>query len=235
VNHPSTTSTESVPGPRGAERGSALADVLVRSIWRLRVHGAGHVPPFGPVIVAANHLSNLDGPLLFGASPRPLHVLVKSEAFVPPLSWLLHAVGQVPVSRWSIDRTAIDVALAVLARGDALGMFPEGSRGDGEMQRIQSGIAYLALRSGAAVVPVALLGSRPDGGGIASLPLPGRRLDVVFGRPHQLSVGGPRSRSAVTAATTELRAVFVVHVRDAAIVSGHALPRPRGTTGSVAA
>nr|WP_245737842.1 lysophospholipid acyltransferase family protein [Streptomyces sparsogenes] len=128
-------------------------------LWRPRVLGAWRIPASGPVILAGNHSHNLDGPMLIGTSPRPVHFLVKKEAFVGPLDPFLRGIGQLKVDRASADRAAITDALGVLERGGVLGIFPEGTRGEGDFASLRAGLAYFAVRSGAPIVPVAVLGT----------------------------------------------------------------------------
>ncbi|MGZ6826936.1 MAG: lysophospholipid acyltransferase family protein, partial [Mycobacteriales bacterium] len=133
--------------------------VLFRALFRLEVRGTEHVPSRGPVLLAGNHTGFLDGPLLFALSPRPASFLAKSELFVGPVAHALGRLGQIPVHRGRPDRAALRAGLAVLAGDGALGVFPEGTRGAGELESVSDGLAYLALRSGAPVVPVAVVGT----------------------------------------------------------------------------
>src|SRR5690606_19743029 len=125
---------------------------LAHVVWRTEVLDAHHVPASGPVVVAANHIALLDGPLVHGVVPRPSHILVKREMFRGPVGWVLHAAGQIPVDR-SNGRPALAAALAVLRRGDVVGIFPEGMRGRGDASGSRAGVAWLAVNSGAPVVP----------------------------------------------------------------------------------
>ena len=97
--------------------------------------------------------------MVMGIAPRGTHFLIKKEAFVGPLGPFLEGIGQLKVDRAVADRAAITDALAVLDRGGVLGIFPEGTRGDGDFASLRAGLAYFAVRSGAPVVPVAVLGS----------------------------------------------------------------------------
>ncbi|PLW73850.1 1-acyl-sn-glycerol-3-phosphate acyltransferase, partial [Streptomyces sp. DJ] len=131
----------------------------MNGLWRPRVLGAWKVPASGPVILAVNHSHVVDGPMIIGTSPRPVHFLVKKEAFTGPLDPFLRGIGQIAVDRGSTDRAAVTGALGVLERGGVLGIFPEGTRGQGDFASLRAGLAYFALRSGAPVVPVAVLGT----------------------------------------------------------------------------
>jgi 1-acyl-sn-glycerol-3-phosphate acyltransferase len=150
---------------------------------RLKVEGREHVPAEGPVIVAANHRSFLDIPLLVVASPRPISFMGKRELFKNPLArWFLHETGGFPVRREISDLRAVDVALACLARGDVLGLYPEGTRNRGEgLLPFLNGAAWLAMHTGAPIVPCGITGTEkaPEG---RRTPIR-RRVRVAFGPP----------------------------------------------------
>ena len=148
---------------------------LIRRRYDVREHGTGHVPPQGPVIVAANHTGVIDGPLLAIFGPRPVHALTKEEMFDGRLGPFLRASGQIALDRVTTDRGAIRTCLHVLEHGGAVGIFPEGNRGAGDLTRFRNGAAYLALVTGAPVVPLMMYGTRPAGGGKDALPRPRRR------------------------------------------------------------
>jgi 1-acyl-sn-glycerol-3-phosphate acyltransferase len=204
------------PTARGAAVGRRIGIGLARAGWQVRVLGAWRVPTTGPVILAANHSNLVDGPLLMGMSPRPTHFLVKEEMFSGPVGALLRGVGQIPVRRGNADRNAIGSALEVLADGGVLGIFPEGTRGDGDFAQVQAGLAYLALRSGAPVVPVAVLGTGERGRTLAGLPSLRGRVDVVFGDPFDARDGSRlRTRQALTEASERLRTLLAGHLAQA--------------------
>ncbi|MEV6010865.1 lysophospholipid acyltransferase family protein [Streptomyces sp. NPDC051976] len=193
----------------------------MNGLWRPRVLGAWRLPAQGPVILAGNHSHNIDGPMLIGTCPRPLHFLVKKEAFVGPLDPFLRAIGQLKVDRASADRTAITAALGVLARGGVLGIFPEGTRGDGEFAQLRAGLAYFAVRSGAPVVPVAVLGSTGEGRLVSALPPLRSRIDIVYGEPFDAGDGsGRRTRGALDAATLRIQERLTAHLAYAKQATG---------------
>lgn len=148
-----------MPTVKGAEVGRRIGVGLMYGLWKPRVLGAWKVPATGPVIFAVNHSHNIDGPMVIGVAPRPSHFLVKKEAFIGPLGPFMTNVGQIKVDRDTTDRTAITRALGVLENGGVLGIFPEGSRGEGDFAALRAGLSYFAVRSGAPIVPVAVLGS----------------------------------------------------------------------------
>ncbi len=203
-----------------------MGPVLLRPPWRVHVHGAELVPRTGPVVLASNHAGFLDGPMLVGLSPRGVHCLVKSEMCRGPLGMVLRAGGQIAIRRDRADRSALQAALGVLARGGVVGIFPEGSRGRGDMAEVRAGIAWLAVRSGAMVVPVACLGTRRTGESPHRLAPFGRRLDLVFGAPVDVTPQeGASGRQALATAAESIRRVLAEHVRAAAEATGQELPQ----------
>ncbi|MEU8764016.1 lysophospholipid acyltransferase family protein [Streptomyces sp. NPDC048659] len=190
--------------------------------WKPRVLGAWRVPASGPVILAVNHAHNLDGPMLMGTAPRPVHFLIKKEAFVGPLGAFLEGIGQLKVDRDSTDRAAIGNALAVLEQGGVLGIFPEGTRGEGDFASLRSGLAYFAVRGGAPIVPVAVLGSTDRPGRLVkALPRLRSRVDVVFGDAFEAGDGsGRRTRKALDEATFRIQERLTDHLKNARRLTG---------------
>ncbi|MCB5909888.1 lysophospholipid acyltransferase family protein [Streptomyces pinistramenti] len=191
-------------------------------LWKPRVLGAWRVPSAGPVILAVNHAHGIDGPMLMGTAPRPVHFLIKKEAFVGPLDPFLRGIGQLKVDRTTTDRKAITDALGVLEEGGALGIFPEGTRGEGDFASLRAGLAYFAVRSGAPVVPVAVLGSTERSSRLipAIPPLRGR-IDVVFGDAFDAGDGsGRRTRKALDEATVRIQERLTGHLEAARRLTG---------------
>ncbi|MFF0222524.1 lysophospholipid acyltransferase family protein [Streptomyces sp. NPDC004629] len=191
-------------------------------LWRPRVLGAWKVPASGPAILAVNHSHNVDGPMVMGVAPRPTHFLIKKEAFIGPLGAFLTGIGQLKVDRAAADRTAITQALGVLADGGVLGIFPEGTRGEGDFAALRAGLAYFAVRSGAPIVPVAVLGSTDRRGRlIAALPPVRSRVDVVFGDAFQVGDrSGRRTRKALDEATEHIQKQLTAHLENARRLTG---------------
>ncbi|MGW4198046.1 lysophospholipid acyltransferase family protein [Streptomyces sp. NPDC005004] len=191
-------------------------------LWRPRVLGAWKVPASGPVIFAVNHSHNIDGPMVMGVAPRPTHFLIKQEAFTGPLDPFLTGIGQLKVDRKSADRTAIARALGVLESGGVLGIFPEGTRGEGDFASLRAGLAYFAVRSGAPIVPVAVLGSAEKPGRLVkALPPLRSRVDVVFGDPFEAGDGsGLRTRKALDQATERIQKRLTAHLENARRLTG---------------
>ena len=195
--------------------------------WDTRVWGAEHVPAEGPVIVASNHIGVVDGPVLHGAIPRGSHIIVKQEFFDSGLGCLMDWAGQIPVDR-SAGRAALVVALDLLKEGRLVGIFPEGSRGSGSLQSVKAGVAWLAMNSGAPVVPAACLGTRPAGASVGYVPRPRARLHVVFGEPLVLP-DLPKGRAGTQEAMRLVSESMAGHLDHAVALTGVALPGDAGT------
>lgn len=137
-----------------------LIHAFVGAFWGLKVSGLEHVPMRGPVIIASNHVSWWDGPVLIlgTGSERYLRFLTKAEIFrVPALGWFLKQVGMLPLDR-KADVSAIRSAVDFLHRDGMLGLFPEGTRSKtGLPGRPKAGVGFLARESGAPVIPARLI------------------------------------------------------------------------------
>ncbi|MDJ0353409.1 lysophospholipid acyltransferase family protein [Pseudarthrobacter sp. PH31-O2] len=198
--------------------------VLDHVLYRTSVSGRSNVPATGPVIFAANHISFLDGPVMFGAAPRAMHILVKQEMFSGFLGRVLLASGQLAVDRGG-DRAALLTAKEVLDAGRCIGILPEGTRGSGEAAAINKGVAWLALNSGATVVPVAILGTRTGSEHLDAVPRFRRRLQVSFGGALNVSRRpGETGRVSMDRAGSEIRAALARHVQDTIQKTGQPLP-----------
>ncbi|MBS46116.1 MAG: 1-acyl-sn-glycerol-3-phosphate acyltransferase [Nocardioides sp.] len=200
---------------------------LIRRWYDVRVHGAEHVPTSGPVVLASNHVGVIDGPLLAIFSPRPAHALTKIEMFSGFLGWFLTRCGQIPLDRFRHDPRAVRTSIRALRDGRVVGIFPEGQRGAGELELFHRGAAYLALVTGAPVVPVTMLGTREPGGHMGSLPKRGSRVDLVYGEPFVVAPAAwPRTRRQVGETSRVLRARMLVHLEESQRRLGRSLPGP---------
>jgi len=204
MTHAGKAAEPHVPSARGPAWSRLVGWFLAHVVWDAQVTGADRVPVTGPVVLAANHVTALDGPLLVGTSPRPLHVLIKTEMFRGPLGTFLRAAGQIPVDR-AMARPALQAALGVLRRGGPVGIFPEGTRGSGAVEQVRAGAAWLAVNGQATVVPVAILGTRRTGDPRRGLPPLRRKLYVEFGEPIDVSSTGGSRRAAIDHAATAIR------------------------------
>lgn len=204
-----------------------LTQRLIARRYDVRITGAEHLPARGPAVVAANHIGWLDGPLLGTSLPRPVHALTKVEMFTGRTGAFLRQTGQIPLDRFHTDPAAVKAALRVLRSGNVVGVFPEGNRGDGELHRFHRGAAYLALATGAPVVPLVFFGSRLPGGGLESRPPTGSRIDIVIGAP--VPVGRqpwPRTREQVEEVSRLLQWRLREHLDAARAATGLELPGP---------
>lgn len=204
-----------------------LARWIIRRRFSVRVHGGDLVPATGPVIFAANHSGVADGPLLGIFAPRPVHALTKSEMFEGKLGRFLLSSGQIPLDRFHTDPAAVKVCLRVLRDGASVGIFPEGTRGGGELDRFHRGAAYFGLVSGAPVVPVIMFGTRAPGAHTGSLPPRGGHVDMVFGAPYTFDAAPwPRTKEQVERSSMLLREHMLVHLDRARALTGRQLPGP---------
>ncbi len=168
--------------------------------YRLRVRHRERIPATGPVVVVANHSAMIDGPLLYGLLGRRSSFLIKQEIFRGPLGWILPRIGQLAVRRGEVDRAPLLTAVRLLRHGGVVVVFPEGTRGSGDVTNAQQGAAWLARAGGAMLLPVAVRGTRrPAGNNRRFRP----SVDVLVGRPFAVPAG--KGRAALTAATTEIR------------------------------
>lgn len=208
-------------------------EAAIRAYWRVHVHSADLVPRTGPVILAANHVGLLDGPLLAAVTRRLSFALIKYEMFAGTVGRVLAHFGQIPIDRRAIDKTAISRCVQVLRANKVLAVFPEGSRGSGEVRVARGGAVYLAMVTGAPIVPVALLGTREPGQTRDELPGRGAPMHVVYGEPLLVPRHDwPRRRPAVAEWTERLQARLAAHVAEAQERTGLSLPgppRPKGT------
>ncbi len=183
------------------------ATALVHLNARVQVQGAENIPRHGPLIIASNHISLADPPIITVVVPRRIVWMAKRELFgMPGLGLAFYLFGCLPVRRFEADLAALRQARRVLERGLALGMFPEGTRsGRPGMNRAWPGTALLALQTGAPVLPVGIMGTERihlPGDIVAFLRLRRYPVRVVVGRPFTLP-RRERVRSAEVSEATE--------------------------------
>jgi 1-acyl-sn-glycerol-3-phosphate acyltransferase len=197
-----------------------LIGPLVRTVFRPRVTGAENVPLDGPAIICPNHLSFSDSVFIPLATPKPVFFAGKAEYFLGQgikgklMALFFRGVGTVPIDR-SIGRaslSALSTGKRMLAEGKLFGMYPEGTRShDGRMHRGRTGVARLALATGAPVIPVGLVGTdkvQPNG---KLMWRPGVRPEVRFGEPLDFSryQGMEDDRFILRAVTDEIVAAIL--------------------------
>lgn len=167
------------------------------TVWRMRVYGMRNVPKTGPLIVACNHLSYLDPPVLGTACPRRIEYMAKRQLFeIPVLGPLISAVGAYPVDREGSAAAAVKRSVEVLRRGGAIGIFPEGTRNLAGTAEVRGGVALLAGLAHCPVVPARVVGTSGA-----------RRLQgfrVYFGPPMSLPEGRKASREEMANFTDEV-------------------------------
>lgn len=202
--------------------------VLVMRLWfRLEVRGTEHVPAAGPVLLVANHSSLLDPALVGGAAPRRLCFMAKAELFrVPLFGRLIRALNARPVRREGASAQALREALDALRSGQALLVFPEGTRGDeGDIRPAKPGAGMLAVMSGATVVPVYVSGSGralPRG---RLVPRPAKVV-VRFGPALSFAVAPDDARRARYREVAEEMMRAVARLRDEALRASGAAATP---------
>lgn len=144
---------------------SIVSYLIVFPIFRIflrgKTEGNHRVPSSGPLVVVANHGSDLDPPILGHALGRPVSFMAKAELFkIPFLSNIIRSCGAYPVKRGASDREAIKTATKILLDGSAIGLFLDGTRqADGRVNKPMAGAAFLSARSGAPLLPVAIINS----------------------------------------------------------------------------
>jgi 1-acyl-sn-glycerol-3-phosphate acyltransferase len=203
--------------------GRPTIGTAITLLTRLQVYGRERVPPEGGLVVAANHFSWVDPPVLGAASPRTLYYMAKVEAHkVPGLGQLMRSFGAFPVRRGESDRDAVRTMREIVRDGNALGMFAEGTRQrSGFPGTVQPGSAMVAINEGVPVVPVGIHGSHTWRLGNF------RPVSVAFGEPMDfdgLPRGGKGYREASAEIERKLRELWEW------LVGIHELGRPKNAT-----
>lgn len=167
---------------------------VFRVFYRWEAIGLENIPAQGPVILCSNHISNWDPPFIGSPLTRKVHYMAKEELFRNPvLKWILLQIGAFPVKRGGVSKESIKLAIQLLRSGEILGIFPEGTRKNaGGMGK--KGAASLALKSGAAVIPVAIVGNYKVF----------RKMTVVYGPPVDLSEFSEGTAEKLEAATEKI-------------------------------
>jgi 1-acyl-sn-glycerol-3-phosphate acyltransferase len=200
---------------------------ILRVVFRIRVEGAEHVPGRGAAVIAANHVSALDGVVLGAAvwwrSRRASRFLTAAEFFRNPVfGRVLRALGQIPIARGQGDAGALGRATAAASRGSAIGIFPEGRvnpRADGSLQPGRTGAARIALGTGAPVVPVGIWGTQ------SRWPRSGLRWSRPFRTVVALSFGAPVTLQGDVASYDDTQAAteLVMEAIDAQVIAARTL------------
>ncbi|PXW91717.1 1-acyl-sn-glycerol-3-phosphate acyltransferase [Streptohalobacillus salinus] len=151
----------------------------LKPFFRMKVEGREYIPKEGSAIICANHISNWDPPVFGSSIKREVHFIAKEELFHKKwLAALMTSLKVFPIKRGMSDRQALRKALGLLKNGEALGLFPEGTRSKtGDLQKGMSGVGFFALRSDAVVVPCAIIGPYKIG----------RQMKLVYGPPVDMT------------------------------------------------
>jgi 1-acyl-sn-glycerol-3-phosphate acyltransferase len=189
-----------------------LVRIILRTVFmRLEVRGKVNTPRTGPLVVCSNHVHNFDPVVVGAAVPRALLYMAKKELFtVPGLRQLIRFYGAFPIDRGTADRAALRYAVHAVEEGFALLMFPEGTRSvTGRIEHVLPGAAFVTLRTGAPVLPVAVTGTQ-------ALPFDSKsaksgkkrqfrpRVTVTIGEPFHIGAGPDGKRLSMEAATDEM-------------------------------
>jgi 1-acyl-sn-glycerol-3-phosphate acyltransferase len=182
---------------------NALLRLLYFILIKLEVTGQENVPPAGPLILMINHIDGMDPFIVVGVFPRPVTPMAKIEVFdIPMIGTLAEAYGAFPIRRGQVDKQAVQQALKVLAEGGVLLIAPEGTRSPTySLQQGKEGMAFLAARSGAALIPVGISGTQQATRYWRRL----RRVPVriTIGRPFRLEAGETPLRRPLLRAMTD--------------------------------
>lgn len=201
----------------------AIVFVVAKLYFKLRAEQQRNVPRRGPVLVACNHISHLDPPLVGTCIPRLAQNMAKRELFsIKILDWFMRSIGTVIVDRGK-GKQALLTAIELLKRGACIVIFPEGTRSvDGRLGKGHSGAVVMAMRTGCAIVPAVIIGSeqamRKGTKGIRSHP-----VTVRFGEPYHLQLHAEEEK--LPRETTE-RECFLLMERIEALLPQHMRPTP---------
>jgi 1-acyl-sn-glycerol-3-phosphate acyltransferase len=210
----------------------AIVVALARLWFRVEVDGARNLPPSGAYIVAPAHRSNLDAVLVQAVTRRQLRLMGKDSLWRAggPWGWLLTSLGGFPVARGTADRVALRTAQGLLEQGEAVVLFPEGTRQSGaHIHELFDGPAFLASRTGVPIIPVGIGGSEAAMGKGAKIPKP-KKITFVIGAPMlppERSESGRVPRRQVRELTDRLHAEVQAVFDEAQRRAGQPVPASR--------
>jgi 1-acyl-sn-glycerol-3-phosphate acyltransferase len=172
----------------------SLLRIIYAILFRFEASGLENIPSTGPVVLCSNHLSLLDPTTVGTKVDRKVHYMAKAELFnIPLFGPFIKTLGAFPVKRGGVSKEAIRTAINLLKEGKVMGIFPEGSRSAGDNSAGKKGAAMIALRSGAAVIPVAIIGKYKVF----------RKIRIKYGKPIDMSDFIQDSSSDVLERVTE--------------------------------
>lgn len=174
--------------------------VLAKIFLRLEISGTENIPLNGPVVIASNHVSLLDPPIIGVASSRKIHFMAKQELFVPILGSIYRTLGAFPVRRGTADRNAIKYGIDLLLAEKVLAIFPEGTRSkNGQLGKAEPGALMMAGKARAVIVPTAVSGTN-----LRSSSRIWPKVKVKFGKPIYFLEDEPVTKEVTMRMTGEL-------------------------------
>lgn len=174
----------------------ALSKPIFKTFFRLTVYGVENIPREGGAIIAPNHQSFLDIPIVGSALPRKMHTLGKKEFIEGKGSWFYKRMGGIPINRNSADLTGLKLAIDTLKQGNLLLMFPEGTRStNGRVGEIRKGAIFISYKALVPVIPTGIVGTEKALPKDARFPKP-VHIVITFGKPIKLwELFNPREAS----------------------------------------
>lgn len=173
---------------------------IFKVLFRTSYYGVENIPKEGAIVIASNHISLLDPPVIGVGSPRRCNYMAKAELFVPVLGTIYKALGAFPVKRGGADRMAIKHGIDILLNGECLNIFPEGTRSkDGKLGKAAAGALMMASKARATIVPCCIIGS--------DIKRSGRlwpKITVRFGKPIPFPEDADIDKNLLNAMTDEM-------------------------------
>jgi 1-acyl-sn-glycerol-3-phosphate acyltransferase len=196
--------------------GWQMSRSVLTTYFRARYYNPEHVPLSGPLVLAANHASYIDPPLVGSGLPRDICYLARESLFrFPPMGWLLRGWNSIPVDREAGGAAGLRAVLDSIARGHAVLLFPEGTRTpDGKLQTARSGIGMIAIKGAVPVVPVRVFGTYEAFGRRARFPQP-RPVAVKYGYPLNLDRWRDEAKQCSKARLKEIYRETTQHIMEA--------------------
>ncbi len=202
------------------------AKLFLKLFYRLEIHGIENYQP-GPGLLAANHASFLDPPILSACCPEEVHFVAKEELFkVPFLGWLIQILNSHPVGSSSSDAATLKLMVNLVKEGKKVILFPEGSRSmEGDFEPFQEGLAFLAYKAGAPVYPVYIHGAYAIWNRHRKFPRWRGKLACVFGKPIALQQFAGLAKKEALRAITEKTKEAIAELRKNYLAKESVRPR----------